>query len=45
MSLQPIGDYWPKIGLGHETSMAENKTKTLASQDEMFTIFVETRPR
>jgi len=27
MPLQLIGDYWPKIGLGRETSMAEAETK------------------
>jgi len=31
MPLRPIGDYWPKVGLVHETSMAE--TEMLASQD------------
>jgi len=41
------GTIWPKIGLGHETYMAETETRPrrLPPETETLTIFLETRPR
>ena len=41
------GTIWPKIGLGHETYMAETETRPrcLPPETETLTIFLKTRPR